>query len=162
MGSINGYSVLVTGGGSGIGEAAAAKLAADGANVMICGRTEEKLIAATERIKAGAADSTTVAHMVAIAEKRKDPSTFLASVVKTAPQISGFIAPTAASSTLGNPASVRFLGAQFVVPRPPGCRPGRYIPGCPNPPNTTGTDEAAPTDPIGLVERYQVQTEGQW
>ena len=41
MGSINGYSVLVTGGGSGIGEAAAAKLAADGANVMICGRTEE-------------------------------------------------------------------------------------------------------------------------
>ena len=104
----------------------------------------------------------TVAHMAAIAEKRKDPPTFLASVVKTAPQISGFIAPTAASSTLGNPASVRFLGAQFVVPRPPGCRPGRYIPGCPNPPNTTGTDEAAPTDPIGLVERYQVQTEGQW
>ena len=52
MGSINGYSVLVTGGGSGIGEAAAAKLAADGANVMICGRTEEKLIAAVERIKA--------------------------------------------------------------------------------------------------------------
>ena len=62
MGSINGYSVLVTGGGSGIGEAAAAKLAADGANVMICGRTEEKLIAAVERIKARAADGTTVAH----------------------------------------------------------------------------------------------------
>ena len=65
MGSINGYSVLVTGGGSGIGEAAAAKLAADGANVMICGRTEEKLIAAVERIKARAADGTTVAHVVA-------------------------------------------------------------------------------------------------
>ncbi|MCH1434359.1 MAG: SDR family NAD(P)-dependent oxidoreductase, partial [Acidimicrobiales bacterium] len=37
MGSIDGYSVLVTGGGSGIGEAAAAKLAADGAHVTICG-----------------------------------------------------------------------------------------------------------------------------
>ena len=49
MGSINGYSVLVTGGGSGIGEAAAAKLAADGANVMICGRTEEKLVGAVEQ-----------------------------------------------------------------------------------------------------------------
>ena len=65
MGSINGYSVLVTGGGSGIGEAAAAKLAADGANVMICGRTEEKLIAAVERIKTNAVDGTTVAHVVA-------------------------------------------------------------------------------------------------
>ena len=65
MGSINGYSVLVTGGGSGIGEAAGAKLAADGANVMICGRTEDKLIAAVERIQAGAADGTTVAHVVA-------------------------------------------------------------------------------------------------
>ena len=46
MGSINGYSVLVSGGGSGFGVAAAAKLAAYGANVMMFGRTEENLIAA--------------------------------------------------------------------------------------------------------------------
>ena len=64
MGSIDGYSVLVTGGGSGIGEAAAAKLAADGAHVTICGRTEEKLTAAAERIRARAADGVTVAHVV--------------------------------------------------------------------------------------------------
>ncbi|NNE72053.1 MAG: SDR family NAD(P)-dependent oxidoreductase, partial [Acidimicrobiales bacterium] len=64
MGSIEGYSVLVTGGGSGIGEAAAAKLAADGANVTICGRTEDKLIAAAERIAAGAADGAAVGHIV--------------------------------------------------------------------------------------------------
>ena len=50
MGSIDGYSILVTGGGSGIGEASAAKLAADGANVTICGRTEDKLVAAVERL----------------------------------------------------------------------------------------------------------------
>jgi hypothetical protein len=38
-----------------------------------------------------------------------------------------------AENETGNPPSVRFLGAQFVVPHPPGCVPGRYIPGCPNP-----------------------------
>ena len=59
MGPINGYSVLVTGGGSGIGEAAPAKLAADGANVTICGRTEEKLVAATDRIREEAAPNAT-------------------------------------------------------------------------------------------------------
>jgi NAD(P)-dependent dehydrogenase (short-subunit alcohol dehydrogenase family) len=65
MGSIKGLAVLVTGGGSGIGEASAAKLAADGAHVMICGRTEEKLIGAVERIQGTAAGGTTVQHIVA-------------------------------------------------------------------------------------------------
>jgi NAD(P)-dependent dehydrogenase (short-subunit alcohol dehydrogenase family) len=41
--SIRGWTALVTGGGSGIGLASAARLAADGAHVTICGRTEEKL-----------------------------------------------------------------------------------------------------------------------
>ncbi|HEY1829453.1 MAG TPA: SDR family oxidoreductase [Acidimicrobiales bacterium] len=41
---IEGWSILVTGGGSGIGQATAIRLAADGANVTICGRTEQKLI----------------------------------------------------------------------------------------------------------------------
>ena len=101
----------------------------------------------------------TVQHMATIAEKRKDASTFLASVTKMAPQISGFIAPPAVPSTLGNPANVRFLGAQFVVPRPPGCKPGHYIPGCPNPRNLISPEhQVAPTDSIGLVERYQVPT----
>ena len=65
MGSIQGMATLVTGGGSGIGEAAAAKLAADGAHVTICGRTEEKLIAAVERIRTGAAEGVTVQHIAA-------------------------------------------------------------------------------------------------
>eukprot|EP00665_Eupelagonemidae_sp_cell47_P005832 gene5832-1257_t len=65
MGSIGSYSVLITGGGSGIGEAAAAKLAADGANVTICGRTEDKLIGAVERISASAAEGVTVHHVIA-------------------------------------------------------------------------------------------------
>jgi NAD(P)-dependent dehydrogenase (short-subunit alcohol dehydrogenase family) len=41
--SISGKAALVTGGGSGIGRASAARLAADGAHVAICGRTEAKL-----------------------------------------------------------------------------------------------------------------------
>lgn len=44
MGSIERFATLVTGGGSGIGEASAARLAADGAHVTICGRTEQKLL----------------------------------------------------------------------------------------------------------------------
>ena len=65
MGSIEGYSVLVTGGGSGIGEASATRLAADGANVTICGRTEEKLAGAAARIRETAAAGVTVQHVVA-------------------------------------------------------------------------------------------------
>ena len=65
MASISGYSVLVTGGGSGIGEASAARLAADGAHVTICGRTEDKLVAAATRIRDGAADGVSVGHIVA-------------------------------------------------------------------------------------------------
>jgi NAD(P)-dependent dehydrogenase (short-subunit alcohol dehydrogenase family) len=40
---IAGLSALVTGGGSGIGLGTASRLVADGAQVTICGRTEEKL-----------------------------------------------------------------------------------------------------------------------
>lgn len=50
--SLNGQSILVTGGGSGIGYASALALATDGAAVTICGRTEAKLTAAVERIQA--------------------------------------------------------------------------------------------------------------
>ena len=43
MRSVNGMSVLVTGGGSGIGEGTARHFAARGARVTICGRREEKI-----------------------------------------------------------------------------------------------------------------------
>lgn len=47
---IAGLAALVTGGGSGIGMATAARLVADGAHVTICGRTEEKLQHAVETL----------------------------------------------------------------------------------------------------------------
>jgi len=54
MAGIEGQSILVTGGGSGIGLATAQRLAADGAQVTICGRTEQKLVDATAVIGSGA------------------------------------------------------------------------------------------------------------
>ncbi len=65
MGSIEGFGALVTGGGSGIGLGAATLLAAQGAHVTICGRTESRLIAAVAEIAGSAAPGTTVGHVVA-------------------------------------------------------------------------------------------------
>ena len=50
MSALDGWSVLVTGGGTGIGRACAARLAADGATVTICGRTQSKLESAAAGI----------------------------------------------------------------------------------------------------------------
>ncbi|MDN3357578.1 SDR family oxidoreductase [Actinomadura sp. DC4] len=55
MTDLSGTGALVTGGGSGIGLACAARLAADGAVVTICGRTEERLRAAVARLGGKAA-----------------------------------------------------------------------------------------------------------
>ena len=52
---IVGYNALITGGGSGIGLGTATLLVADGAHVTICGRTEEKLVAAVGELEATAA-----------------------------------------------------------------------------------------------------------
>lgn len=53
-GNLQGYAILVTGGGTGIGAACASELAADGAAVTICGRRAEVLERAAEKIAAQA------------------------------------------------------------------------------------------------------------
>jgi NAD(P)-dependent dehydrogenase (short-subunit alcohol dehydrogenase family) len=70
------HSVLITGGGTGIGRACAARLVEDGAHVTICGRTESSLQDAVKRIGGGAryivADITeeeSVAQAVAFASQ---------------------------------------------------------------------------------------------
>jgi NAD(P)-dependent dehydrogenase (short-subunit alcohol dehydrogenase family) len=63
--SIEGFAALVTGGGSGIGLGAAKRLAADGAHVTICGRTEDRLRAAVEEIEAVAAPGAGARYAVA-------------------------------------------------------------------------------------------------
>ncbi|MCU0425777.1 MAG: SDR family oxidoreductase [Candidatus Kapabacteria bacterium] len=51
--TLKGKSILVTGGGSGLGLSMAKHFAAHGANVAICGRTEDKLREAAKEIEAG-------------------------------------------------------------------------------------------------------------
>ena len=63
-GPLQGQGVLVTGGGSGIGLAVAARLAADGAAVTICGRTESRLTEAVAQI-ADRHPGSDIAHVVA-------------------------------------------------------------------------------------------------
>ena len=58
--TIRGKTALVTGGGSGIGLACAARLAADGAHVTICGRTREKLAAAARQIEPGVGEGGSI------------------------------------------------------------------------------------------------------
>jgi NAD(P)-dependent dehydrogenase (short-subunit alcohol dehydrogenase family) len=65
MSTITGRTALVTGGGSGIGLAAAARLAADGAHVAICGRTEDKLTKAVEAIGPHVGEGGSIRHVVA-------------------------------------------------------------------------------------------------
>jgi len=61
---LRGSGVLVTGGGTGIGEACAARLAAEGAVVMICGRTESRLEAVVADLaRAGLTANYTVADV---------------------------------------------------------------------------------------------------
>lgn len=59
-GSFEGKRALITGGGSGIGLATAAKLAAGGAAVTLMGRTEATLASAAEELSANGADVTTI------------------------------------------------------------------------------------------------------
>ncbi len=60
-----GRSVFVTGGGSGIGLGTAGRFAADGAHVLICGRTESKLAAAADTLRTVAPDEARIRHVVA-------------------------------------------------------------------------------------------------
>jgi len=55
----------VTGGGSGIGLATARRFAADGAQVTICGRTEQKLVEAVAQIEAAAGSGGGARYVVA-------------------------------------------------------------------------------------------------
>jgi NAD(P)-dependent dehydrogenase (short-subunit alcohol dehydrogenase family) len=65
MSTITGKAALVTGGGSGIGFGTAACLAADGAHVAICGRTEDKLARAVEAIGPEVGDGGSIRYVVA-------------------------------------------------------------------------------------------------
>lgn len=101
MGSIEGFATLVTGGGSGIGEASAARLAADGAHVTICGRTEQKLLDAVDRIAGVAAEGVTVQHIVADVTSESDMEAAVAAAAAITGRLDGLFACAGGSTCMG-------------------------------------------------------------
>jgi NAD(P)-dependent dehydrogenase (short-subunit alcohol dehydrogenase family) len=101
-GGIGGWSILVTGGGSGIGLGTAERLAADGAHVTICGRTEQKLADATTRISAAASGGATVRHVVADVTVEDQLAAAVAATQEVTGRIDGLFACAGGSTHLGS------------------------------------------------------------
>ncbi len=91
-GGLEGAAVLVTGGGSGIGHACAAQLAADGAAVTICGRTESRLRDSAERIAERAGHGGSVHYLVADVTKEEDVTAAVAKALEPTGSLVGCIA----------------------------------------------------------------------
>lgn len=63
--TLSGQTILITGGGSGLGLAMAKEFASLGSNIVICGRTEEKMQQALEEISAAGGDAVKTEYYVA-------------------------------------------------------------------------------------------------
>jgi NAD(P)-dependent dehydrogenase (short-subunit alcohol dehydrogenase family) len=99
---IAGWSILVTGGGSGIGLATAERLAADGAHVTICGRTEQKLLDAVGRITATATGGATATCIVADVTVEDQVTAAVEATARATGRIDGLFACAGGSLHLGS------------------------------------------------------------
>jgi 7-alpha-hydroxysteroid dehydrogenase len=92
MADLAGLGFLVTGGGTGIGKACAARLAADGAAVTICGRTEASLQAAAAEISAVADKGGSVQWITGDVTAEADVESFVARAAEPTGKLNGVIA----------------------------------------------------------------------
>jgi len=92
MSKLAGKSILVTGGGTGIGKACAAKLASEGAAVTICGRTEASLVAAAADIAAVAAAGGSVQWITGDVTSEPDVEAFVAKASAITGKLNGVVA----------------------------------------------------------------------
>ena len=97
-GPLAGFGVLVTGGGTGIGKACAARLARDGAVVTICGRTEDRLKAVAADLSAS---GLPVGHVVADVTDEEEVGRAVGAAVLAAGNLKGVVANAGGGGGLG-------------------------------------------------------------
>lgn len=100
-GGLEGMAVLVTGGGTGIGRACAARLAADGAAVTICGRTESKLADAAKQIETAVGHGGSVQYVTADVTNEEDVKAAVAKAMEPTGAIDGVIANAGGGGGIG-------------------------------------------------------------
>ncbi len=100
-GGLEGFAVLVTGGGTGIGAACASQLAADGAAVTICGRTESKLADAAKKIEAAAGHGGSVQIVVADVTVEDDVKAAVAKAQEPTGNLDGCVANAGGGGGMG-------------------------------------------------------------
>ena len=91
-GNLAGYSVLVTGGGTGIGTGCAKELVADGAAVTICGRRAEVLESAAEKIAQAAGFGGRVQVVTGDVTCEEDVRSIVAKALELTGELDGCIA----------------------------------------------------------------------
>jgi NAD(P)-dependent dehydrogenase (short-subunit alcohol dehydrogenase family) len=89
MSTLAGRSVIVTGGGTGIGASCARRAARAGAAVTICGRTEDRLIKVADEIRSGGG---AVHHVVADVTKEDDVARLVSAAVAFGGGLHGVVA----------------------------------------------------------------------
>jgi NAD(P)-dependent dehydrogenase (short-subunit alcohol dehydrogenase family) len=100
-GGLEGTAVLVTGGGTGIGRGCAARLAADGAAVTICGRTESKLEDAAKRIAETLGHGGSVQTVVADVTDEADVERAVAKALEPTGRLNGCVANAGGGGGMG-------------------------------------------------------------
>jgi len=95
------YGVLVTGGGTGIGHACAAALAADGAAVTICGRTEATLANSTERLQDKAANGGSVRYEICDVTDENQVAAVMAKAAEPTGTLNGVVANAGGGGGMG-------------------------------------------------------------
>jgi NAD(P)-dependent dehydrogenase (short-subunit alcohol dehydrogenase family) len=100
-GGLEGFAAIVTGGGTGIGAACAARLVADGAAVVICGRTQARLDDACRRIGEVAAHGGRVRAVVADVTVEDDVRRLVSTALDETGALDGVIANAGGGGGMG-------------------------------------------------------------